>query len=120
MQTQTVERLDPDTSHITFPVKGKKPFSVALMTIYSVENAGIRYVSAALKRAGIETHIIFLRDWIHNALEMPTEKELQMAMDIIRKKNVDMIGVGFMSSLLPMAREVTKRLRAEFPTTPLV
>ena len=30
---------------------GKK-FTVVLLTIYSVENAGIRYVSAALQRAG--------------------------------------------------------------------
>jgi len=39
-----------------------RPFRVVLMTIYSVENAGIRYVSAALQRAGFETHIVFLRD----------------------------------------------------------
>ena len=31
---------------------GTKKFTVVLMTIYSVENAGIRYVSAALQRAG--------------------------------------------------------------------
>ena len=52
--------------------KDGKPFVAVLMTIYSVENAGIRYVSAALQREGIETHIVFLRDWIHNRLEMPS------------------------------------------------
>ncbi len=52
---------------------GKK-FTVVLMTIYSVENAGIRYVSAALQRAGFETHIIFLRDWVHNHLKIPSSQ----------------------------------------------
>ena len=82
---------------------GTKKFTVVLMTIYSVENAGIRYVSAALQRAGFETHIIFLRDWVHNRLEMPSERDIQMAMDIIREKDADLIGLGFMSSLFTMA-----------------
>ena len=52
---------------------GGRPFTVVLMTIYSVENAGIRYVSAALQREGFNTHIIFLRDWVHNRLSMPSD-----------------------------------------------
>lgn len=121
MNAPATERPNPDTSWITFPRKdGDKPFTVVLMTIYSVENAGIRYVSAALKRAGIETHIVFLRDWVHNALEMPTEKEIQMALNIIRDKEADLVGLGFMSSLLPMAREMTKRIKSAFPGTPIV
>jgi len=97
-----------------------KPFTVVLLTIYSVENAGIRYVSAALKRAGFDTTIVFLRDWINNRLEMPSEKEIQIAMDVIRDKGADLIGFGFMSSLLPMTREVTARVRREFPDVPVV
>ena len=34
------------------------PFRVVLLTIYSVENAGIRYISAALQREGVEVDII--------------------------------------------------------------
>ena len=72
----------------TQPVNtGQKKFTVVLMTVYSVENAGIRYVSAALQRAGFETHIIFLRDWIHNCLEMPSDQDIQMALDIIKEKD---------------------------------
>ena len=100
--------------------KSSKPFSVVLMTIYSVENAGIRYVSAALQRAGIDTTIIFLRDWRHNMLEMPTEKEIQMALGVIREKKADIVGVGFMSSLFPMAKEVSDRIKQAFPETPIM
>jgi len=99
---------------------GTKKFTVVLMTIYSVENAGIRYISAALQRAGFETHIIFLRDWVHNRLEMPSETDIRMAMDIVREKGADLIGIGFMSSLYSMALKVTDDLAAEFPDIPIM
>ena len=108
------------------PTKGaaaapqKKPFTVVLMTIYSVENAGIRYVSAALQREGFDVHIIFLRDWVHNKLTMPTDEEFQLAMDIIQEKGADLIGVGLMSSLYPMALEATKRMKVAFPHIPIM
>ena len=85
-----------------------KKFTIVLLTIYSVENAGIRYVSAALQRAGFETHIIFLRDWVHNRLEMPSDQDIGMALDIIREKKADLVGLGFMSSLFSMAKKVTE------------
>ena len=59
--TQSVAAKSPSKVGAAAP----KKFTVVLMTIYSVENAGIRYVSAALQRAGFETHIVFLRDWRH-------------------------------------------------------
>ncbi len=97
-----------------------KKFTIVLMTIYSVENAGIRYVSAALQRAGFETHIIFLRDWVHNRLEMPSEQDISMALDIIREKKADLVGLGFMSSLLSMATKVTADIAAAFPDLPIM
>ena len=97
-----------------------KPFTVVLMTVFSVENAGIRYVSAALQREGFETHIIFLRDWLHNRLAMPSDKEIGLALDIIDSKKPDLIGFGFMSSLYPIASEVTKRIKKRFPSTPIL
>ena len=99
---------------------GNKKFTIVLLTIYSVENAGIRYVSAALQRAGFETHIIFLRDWVHNRLEMPSDTDIQMAIDIIREKQADMVGMGFMSSLFSMAKKVTVDIQEAFPDMPIM
>lgn len=96
-----------------------RPFRVVLVTIYSVENAGIRYISAALQREGVEVDIVFLRDWVHNRLVMPSEKEFGIMMDILRDKDPDLIGVGFMSSLLPMAKEATRRMQTVFPNIPI-
>lgn len=97
-----------------------RPFTVVLATIYSVENAGIRYISAALQRAGFRTSIVFLRDWVHNRLEMPSEEEYRLALDVIRQQGAHLFGLGFMSSLLPMAREFTRRVQEAFPELPVV
>ncbi len=97
-----------------------RPFTVVLMTIYSVENAGIRYVSAALQREGFNTHIIFLRDWVHNRLTMPTDEEFEVALQVIKDKKADLVGLGFMSSLYPMALEATKRIKSRFPDLPML
>jgi radical SAM superfamily enzyme YgiQ (UPF0313 family) len=97
-----------------------KPFTVVLMTIYSVENAGIRYLSAALSRAGFQTHVIFLRDWVHNMLTMPSDKEIQMAIDIIREKKANLVGIGFMSSLFKMAHHVSDCIKKACPDIPII
>ena len=97
-----------------------RPFHVVLVTLYSVENAGVRYLSAALRRAGFQTTLVFLRDWVNNRLEMPSQEDLRLAMEVIREKKADLVGLGFMSSLYQMAREVTKRIKSEFPETPVV
>ncbi len=102
------------------PADPSRRFSVVLLTIYSIENAGIRYVSAALQREGVDTTIVFLRDWVHNRLTMPTDAEFDRAIDVIRQKKADLVGVGFMSSLLPMARELTQRIRQGVPEAPVV
>lgn len=113
-----LENAAPQEEQITGTHGG--PFRVVLLTIYSVENAGIRYISAALKRAGCEVDIVFLRDWVHNRLVMPTEKEFALMLDVIRDKDPDLVGVGFMSSLLPMAKEATRRIQTAFPSKPII
>ena len=98
----------------------KDDFHVSLMTIYSVENAGIRYVSAALQEQGFDTSIIFLRDWVHNSLVMPTDEEIELSLSIIAQKKPSIIGLGFMSSLYPIALEVTRRIKERFPEIPII
>lgn len=97
-----------------------KDFRVALLAIYSVENTGIRSLSAALKRAGFDTTIIFLRDWVNNKLEMPSDQDIELTSEIIRRRQINLLGLGFMSSLYPMAKAISQRLKAKFPDIPQV
>ncbi|MGM9992209.1 MAG: B12-binding domain-containing radical SAM protein [Candidatus Bruticola sp.] len=96
-----------------------KDFSVVLIAMYSVENAGLRYLSAALRRAGFKVNLIFLRDWVNNKLEMPSAEELELVFDIIAEKKANFVGIGFISSLLSMAEKLTVRLRERFPHLPI-
>ena len=112
--------LHQQSAFLPSPRDPSRRFSVVLLTIYSIENAGIRYVSAALQREGIDTTIVFLRDWVHNRLTMPSDAEFDHALEVVREKNADLVGVGFMSSLLPMARELTRRVKGAFPDVPVV
>ena len=97
-----------------------RPFTVVFITIYSVENAGIRYISSTLKRAGYQSYCVFLRDWRHNLLEMPSDQEFAMTLELIRQKEADLIGIGFMSSLYQMSKELTLRIKASFPDIPII
>ncbi len=97
-----------------------RPLRICLMTVYSVENAGVRYLSAALRREGYEVYLVFLRDWVHNQLEMPSDEDFRLALDIIEDKGADLIGIGLISSLFPMVEELTRRLRRRFPQTPIL
>ena len=90
-------------------------FPVVLIAIYSVESAGLRYLSATLKRAGFPTTCVFLRDWRNNCLEMPSEQEFALALDIVRRQAPGLVGISFTSSLHPMAKELTRRLKTAFP-----
>ncbi len=121
--------LSPDAVHPNgtpawMPERGwyqePKDFHVALIAVYSVENAGIRYLSAALRRAGFKTTIIFLRDWVNNKLEMPSEDDIRLAINVIRERGINLIGLGFMSSLYSIAQALTDRLKVEFPHTPVI
>ena len=117
-----MHELENAPSEVAPPLRaaGGRPYHIGLITIYSVENAGIRYVSAALKRAGFETTIIFLRDWVHNRLSMPTDAEFNDAIRILRERRCDAVGIGLMSSLYPMALEATRRIKTALPQLPVV
>ena len=68
-------------------LKPDKDFHVVLMTIYSVENAGIRYVSAALQRKDLRPLLYFFGTGYTNQLTMPTQEEINLALDIMESKN---------------------------------
>jgi len=114
------DQVSQQRAFLPSPRDPSRRFRVVLLTIYSIENAGIRYVSAALQREGVDTTIVFLRDWVHNRLTMPSDAEFRKALDVIQERDADLVGVGFMSSLLPMARELTRRVKSQFPSTPVV
>ena len=90
----------------------QKDFHVVLMTIYSVENAGIRHILCLVRWLSNRCH--FTRR-VHNSLSMPTDEEIDIALNIIQKPDL----TAWVSSLYPIASEVTTHIKA-FPNIPII
>jgi len=51
-------------------------FHIALIGLYGIENTGVRYLSAHLKRAGFKVSTIFFKEWRNNDNHPPTKEEI--------------------------------------------
>jgi radical SAM superfamily enzyme YgiQ (UPF0313 family) len=91
----------------------EKKITTVLCTFYGTENAGIRYLSAALRSAGYPVHTVFFREWRNNNITMPPDEEIDLFMNLVRELKADLVGFGFISSLYPIARKVTERVQKE-------
>ena len=48
---------------------------VLLATPFGIENRGIRYIAATLRKRGFEPHLVLLKRWVNNDLQPPTAAE---------------------------------------------
>ena len=85
---------------------------VMLVSLYGIENRGIRYISAILRRAGFEPHLVLLKRWVNNRIRPPTERETRLLVNLARGVNPMLIGIGFGSPYFKIARGLTDSLRA--------
>jgi radical SAM superfamily enzyme YgiQ (UPF0313 family) len=88
-------------------------FNTALVTFYGAESYGLRYLASALKGRGFPCSTIFLREWRNNDLIFPPRRDIDLLIDTLKNLNVNLVGIGFVSSLYPIAKAVTERIRAE-------
>lgn len=86
-------------------------FHIALVGLYGIENTGIRYLSAHLKRAGFAVSTIFFREWRNNDNHPPTPGETELLISLLEEIKPDLIGLSFISSFLCVARDITKSIK---------
>lgn len=91
----------------------KKTFHCVLIGLYGTENDGVRYLSANLKREGFRVSTVFFREWRNNANELPSEKEIQLLIDLLKEIKPDIAGLSFISSFLCIAADLTRRIQKE-------
>jgi len=90
-----------------------KDFLITLIALYGPENAGVRYLSSALKRAGFATQIVFFKDWKNNDLKPPTPKEIELLLEHLRKTGPGLVSLSLISSFYKIAGELTGRIQAQ-------
>lgn len=85
--------------------------NIALISLYGVENNGIRSISSVLKTEGFNTHLIFFKRWLNNDIRLPTEEEKVILISLLRRLNTDIVGISFTSPFLRIARDLTRRIK---------
>jgi radical SAM superfamily enzyme YgiQ (UPF0313 family) len=84
---------------------------ISLISLYGIENGGVRHISSMLKKYGFTVNVIFFKKWINNNIKNPTHNEINMLSDLIVRLNTDLIGIGFGSPYFKIAKLVTENIR---------
>lgn len=91
------------------PWRALKP---AIISLYALENNGVRHVSAALRDAGFQVTEVYFKDWVNNRFPWPTEAEVQDLIGLLRERGVNVIGLSVRASAFHrIATYLTTRLR---------
>lgn len=84
---------------------------IALISLYGIENIGIRSIKSVLSGAGFETRVYFLKKWRNNDIREPSLREYSLLLSLIECFSPDVIGIGFGSAYIGIASELTSKLR---------
>nr|MBC8453623.1 cobalamin B12-binding domain-containing protein [PVC group bacterium] len=95
-------------------LKGVENAKICLLSLYVIENSGIRLLAAILRKHGFRVHEIYFKDWYTNRIDPPTEKEIKALLQEIHKVDPDIIGMSVRASAFHrMATSITEQIRSE-------
>ncbi len=87
---------------------------IALISLYIVENNGVRFLASSLRSQGWHVIEIYFKDYQHHHFTEPTETELALLIETLRREKVDIIGLSVRAGgYSELARSLTKKLREE-------
>ena len=85
--------------------------NIALVSLYGVENNGVRSISSVLKADDINACIIFFKRWVNNDIHFPTKNEEDILIALLKELKVNIVGLSFTSPFLKIARALTLRIK---------
>ncbi len=86
-------------------------FHIVLVALYGTENAGVRYLQAFLKREGFKVSVVFFREWRNNNNQYPTQEDVDLLINLLKKLNPSLVGFSFISSFVSIARDLTLQIK---------
>jgi len=89
----------------------KKQVKVMLVTMFNYEDLGTKIISSLLNKHNFETVIVYLKEQNTNVSKFPTEKELDLFFELIKREQPEVVGFGFKSCFSQYVNEITKQLR---------
>jgi anaerobic magnesium-protoporphyrin IX monomethyl ester cyclase len=93
-----------------------EPFEpvLGLISLYVVENNGVRFIASALRQQGIEVVEVYLKDYYHHKFVWPTDKELDDVIAILRQRGVHMVGISLRAGgYFRICQALTQKIRRE-------
>ncbi len=85
--------------------------NIALISLYDVENNGIRSISSLLKQNGFNTYLIFFKRWANNDVRYPSETEKKLLVSLVEELEIELLGISFTSPFLKIAQDFTARIK---------
>ncbi len=84
---------------------------IALISLYGVENIGIRIISSVLRREHFQVETFYLKKWVNNNIHTPTEKELRYLIEGIKTGRPVLVGISLGSPYQKIAQELTRQIK---------
>lgn len=106
--------LDTRTGFETAPGTASrvKPATLALLSMYDIENNATRVLAASARRAGHRVIEIFFKDWVNNDFIPPNPYELSALVSLLREHDVDMAAISVRASAYhKVASRLTRLIR---------
>ena len=98
-------------------LSGKQTLSIALVSLYVIENTGIRLLAALLRNAGVTVHEVYFKDWVTNRVEPPSEDDVQLLLSELKEMAPDMVGISVRASAFHrIASDLSVRIREALGT----
>jgi len=106
---------DPPPGDSWRALLGKEQLTVVLISLYVIENSGVRLLSSMLRNQGVKVHEIYFRDWVNNRIEPPSAREVQLLLDELADIRPDMVGISVRASAFHrIATHITEEIRRRF------
>jgi len=91
---------------------GVRPLRVALVSLYVIENSGMRLLASLLRGEGVEVHEYYFKDWLANRVVEPRPEELACLVEEVGRFGPHLVGLSVRASAFHrIARTVTEALR---------
>ena len=83
-----------------------------MISLYALENNGVRHVATPLREAGYSVTEIYFKDWVNNRFPWPTEDEVAALIQLLADRKIDIVGFSVRASAFHrMAKYLTERVR---------
>jgi anaerobic magnesium-protoporphyrin IX monomethyl ester cyclase len=84
---------------------------VALISLYHFESFAVRLLFSILQQEGTPVEAVFFKDLRTNRITEPTDKEVDLLIELLRERNVSVAALSVRSPFRPVAVRLTETIR---------